>query len=183
MEKHMDRRLPCWERLAEECDELFDSLIHKYENKLDGKEKLKHFDVLCDFHILGQAEEELKEIKEKYSIELQRELIPWIKNEIQKNDLFKIENWKPYRQPQAIMNVFIGYRKLFKLKHLFFQLSLSYDCILDTCTYCEKTDNDGHFGLLLYGWKDINDEKLQPQNKIAVLDDNIIPESLWVFKY
>ncbi len=175
----MDRRLPSWEILAEECDDLFDNLIHKYENRFDGEEKIKHFDVIFRFYIGDIGDKEFEELKENCIEKLQPELIPWIKNEIQNTDLFKIENWKPFRQPINECNVFIGYRKLFQYKHFVFLLIFSYDCDLDTCIYCEKNDNNDHFALVSYGWKDINHEKLQPRNWFTILDDNIIPESFW----
>ena len=178
----MDRRLPCWESLARACDELFDSLINKYENKFDGEEKIKHFDVIFTNYTCGRGCEDFEELKEKYSNKLQPELIPWIKNELQKNELFKIENWKPYRHPINECDVYIGYRKLFQYKHYVFQLILTYDCYVpyvSPCIYCEKDDNIGHFDLVLHGWKDKNYEKLQPEDMITVLDDNILPESFW----
>lgn len=72
MEKHLEHRLS-WERLAEEGDELYDYLIHNYENMLDGEEKVKHFDV---GYITYGLMDEVLDINKKCSNELQKELVP-----------------------------------------------------------------------------------------------------------
>lgn len=79
--------------------------------------------------------------------------------------------------------MFLGYRKLFQYKQYVFQLSLLSNCEnSETCIYCKKRDYGSHFGVALYGWKDINHVKIQPDNLVTVLDDNILPESYWAEK-
>ena len=175
----MDRTKSSWERLAKEGDELFEHLINNYENMLDGEDKVKHFDVLVGFY---QHMDDASEIKEKYSFELQRELVPWIKKEFQKNELFKIENWKPFRDPDTYLYMFLGYRNLFQYKHYIFRLSLSSDCDNDDCIYCEPGVNKSNFCLAIYGWKDENHVKIQPTELFTILDDNILPETFWAKK-
>ncbi len=176
MGKHMYQKRYGWESIVEEADDLFDDLIHKYENKFDGEEKIKHFDVGAGWYSLF---DEASEIKEKYNDEIQRELVPWIKNEFQNNELFKIENWKPFRNRYEYVFMYLGYRKLFQYKHYIFQLALLSDCELDECKYCEKKEYGFHFGLEICGWKERNHVELHPVNIITILDDNIVPKSFW----
>jgi len=172
MEKHMNQNtILNWKIVAEEGQDLFDGLIRKFENMFDGEDKVKHFDVGYRWCRLRDAADE---IREKYSNQIQRELVQWIKKEFQTNELFKIENWKPYRNPYEIEFMFLGYRKLFQYKHCIFQLILLYDCDMYNCKYCDKEDYGGHFSVVLYSVRDINVH--------SVLDDNIIPESDWVIK-
>jgi hypothetical protein len=149
----------------------------------DGEDKVKHFDVGYRWCKLRDAADE---IREKYSNQIQRELVQWIKKEFQTNELFKIENWKPYRNPYEIVFMFLGYRKLFQYKHCIFQLILLYECDGDDdtciCKYCENEEYTPHFGVMLFGWRDIKYEKLQPENILTVFDDNMVPEWYWAIK-
>jgi hypothetical protein len=80
--------------------------------------------------------------------------------------------------------MFLGYRKLFQFKHYYFQLTISSSCenITSVCKYCEKEDYGRHFGVALYGWRDISHMNLQPVNVLHILDDNLIPEKRWFEK-
>ena len=177
----MDRKIRNWETLAKDGDELFEYLINNYENMLDGEDKVKHFDIENGDYL----SDDTIYIKDTYSDELQKELVPWIKNEFQKNELFKIENWKPFRDHNLYFSyIYLGYRNLFQFKHYIFQLTISFGCEEeDTCIHCIKENLIGTFrirlGLGLYGWKDENYVKLQPRDRITVLDDNILPETYW----
>ena len=167
----MDRKIRNWETLAKDGDELFEYLINNYEKMLDGEDKVKHFNIDKAKHFNidngDYLEDCVIEIKETYSDELQKELAPWIKNEFQKNELFKIENWKPFRDCDLYLSfIYLGYRKMFQFKHYIFQLAISFGCEeRDTCIHCIKEDLIGkfkiRFGLGLYGWKDENHVKLE----------------------
>jgi hypothetical protein len=177
MEKHLDHKNVSWENIAKEGDELFDYLIHNYKNMFDKEEKIKHFDIDIGWFMLF---EESREVKEKYNDEIQRELVPWIKKEFQNNELFKIENWKPFRNQHIYTHMYLGYRKLFQYKQYIFQLSLLSRCYNNIPTFSnEKKIMGAIFELQLCGWKEINHEKLQPANIITILDDNIVPKSFW----
>jgi hypothetical protein len=182
MESHMDKNgMYNWKSVAKEGNELFEYLIQNYYNMLDGEDKIKHFDVGFGWYwLIGDA----FKIKMKDSDEIQHELIPWIKREFNEGELFKKKNWKPFRNQDTIIYMFLGYKRLFQFKHYYFQLTLSSDCENDTinCKYCQKEDYGNHFGVALYGWKDINYDKLQPVNVLHILEDNMIPESHWAKK-
>lgn len=182
MEKHMNKNcISNWKEIAKEGEELFEYLLSKYEIMLDGDDKVKHFDIGSEW---GMLTDKADEFKETYSDDIQRELVPWIRDEIHKGGLFKLENWRPFRDHYTLFDMFLGYRKLFQYKEYLFQLSLLSACENDIsiCKYCEKGDYGRHFGVVLYGWRDVNRVKLQPVDFITVLDDNIIPESYWCIK-
>jgi hypothetical protein len=166
-----------WDKFLVEGDILYNYMLNNFENMFDGDSKIKHFDIVCGLFALTEY---IDEIKEQYNDDIQKELILWIKKELEENRLFQKDSWKPFRDPDLIIYMFFGYRKMFQYKNYYFQLSLSTDCEYnDECEYCKNKENTRHFGLAFYGWKDINKEKLQPDNLLFVPSDNIIPESFW----
>ena len=184
MEKYMDKNgTRNWRVAAEECDKLFEDFLPHYKNMLDGEDKIKHFSMGGGWWSLR---DHVDKIREEIKDDIQRELVPWIKNEFQKNYLINIENWRPFRDFYLIVDVYLGYKKLFQYKHYVFQLILLYECDGDSdtciCKYCENGEYTPHFGVILFGWRDINYEKLQPENILTVLDDNMVPEWYWAIK-
>ena len=109
-----------WRVLAEECDKLFEDFVPHYKNMLDGEDKIKHF---CMKGRSWGLMEDVNEIREEIKDDIQRQLVPWIKNEFQKNDLTNIENWRPVRDFYLIIDVYLGYKKLFQYKHYFFYIN------------------------------------------------------------
>ena len=184
MEQYLDKTgVRNWQDAAEECDKIFEDFLPHYKNMLDGEDKIKHF---CMKGRSWGLMDHVNEIREEIKDDIQRQLVPWIKNEFQKNDLTNIENWRPVRDFYLIIDVYLGYKKLFQYKHYFFQLILLVECDGDDetyiCKYCRNKEHTPHFGVILFGWKDINYEKLQPENFITVLDDNMIPKWYWDLK-
>jgi hypothetical protein len=148
-----------WEKLVKEGEVLFDYMIHNFETMFDGEFKIKHFDIEIGFIGLTSYAEEIKEM---YNDDIQKELIQWIKNEKRENALFQNHNWKPFRDPDLLLYMFLGYKKLFQYKEYVFQLSIITDCDLEICDYCKIKENSIHFCLTLYGWKDGSSAVLQP---------------------
>lgn len=182
MERFMNKKfIFSWQKVVEEADILFDYLIRKYETMLDGEDKIKHFDIMSGYYYLI---DEADEMKEAYSDKIQSLLVPWIRNEFKIGDLLKIHNWRPFRDPDLLVRMFLGYRKFFQYKHYLFQLTVSWYCENDTtiCKYCAKGDYGRHFGVALYGWRDIKYKNLQPLDILPILDDNLYPESHWSVK-
>lgn len=166
-----------WEKLIKEGESLFDYMIHNFETLLDNETKIKHFDIEN-----GQCglQEYTDEIKEKYFNDIQPELIKWIKCESDTKDLFDYNNWKPFRDPEFILYMFLGYNKIFQYDKYIFLLSLKTDCDNEECE-CHKTErkNTVHFGLTFFGWKDDRYAKLQPYNTFITPTGIYMPNSWW----
>jgi hypothetical protein len=74
----------------------------------------------------------------------------------------------------------LGYRKMFQYKQYYFQLAIDARCgICINCNYCKKEEYNKHFILALYGWKDDDHDKLQPDDAIVIPNDNIMPDYYW----
>jgi hypothetical protein len=167
---------PCWSRFLIEGDELFNYMLNNFENMFDGNLKIKHFDIRDEaIYDIGS-----EEIMQKYDEEIQKDLIQWIKNELTEKRLFEKNNWKPFRDKYLLTYMYLGYRKLFQFKKYYLQLGLEAACVeSETCKYCEKNENQKHFQLILYGWKDENCDKLQPDERFTIVSNNIIPDHYW----
>jgi hypothetical protein len=149
-------------------------MVCNFESLFDRNTIIKHFDIrpgvygLNDFIIL---------IKSQSYTDIQNKLISWIHNENSIGQLFKSENWKPFRNQELLTSMYLGYKKLFQYNQYYFQLILEPDC--GECEYCKYTKNSIHFELVLYGWKDDNTMRLQPDNRAIILSDTIMPEYYW----
>jgi len=151
-------------------------MIHNFKNMFDG-DLIKHFNIRNGIYHLNN---EPNEIKDKYSNDLQKELIIWINKEFEANELFKSNNWKPFRDQDILTYMFFGYRKMFQFKQYYFQLTLDTNCdTYESCEYCKNKTNLIHFKLALWGWKEDGKENLQPDNIISILSDNIMPDHYW----
>jgi hypothetical protein len=171
-----------WEELVKEGEMLFDYMISNFENMIDGESNIKHFDIENgDYGFTCYVDE----IKEKYYDDIQKNLIIWIKKEFDTNELFINNNWKPFRDPELITCMFLGYKKMFQFDKYMFQLILKTDCDNEECD-CRIgkkrrniTDNTIHFGLTFYGWIDDRYSTLQPYNILTMSADMSMPAKLW----
>lgn len=170
--------LKYWDEHVEEGEKSYEYLISNFHKMFDG-DIIKHFNIR---HVTPQTISYIGDIKEKYINELQKELIPWINIEFECGRLNDKNNWKPFRDRYSIELMYLGYNKLFTYKQYYFQLvieSYIWYCV-ENCPYCKEEDDDLiHFELALYGWKDEEFEKIQPDNDYIVLSDNLMPERDW----
>ena len=175
-----------WDRLVLEGETLYTYMINNYDKMFDGEKTIKHFGIAIGSIGFGDY---VNEIKEKYHTDIQNELIPWIKKEIESNNLFQNKNWNTFRDPDILVWMFLGYRKMFQYKQYIFQLSLDASCGYEFadvfCKYCSNKEyNSGEdtarFLLVFYGWKDEKYENLQPEDFLTISDDYLMPESFWM---
>jgi len=167
-----------WNRFVEEGEELYNYMIDNFNNMIDG-ESIKHFDIVYGpYHTIKY----IFDIKEKYFNDIHKEIIPWIKKEFDSKSLFKYNNWIPFRDQDAMVDMFLGYRKLFQYKEYFFQLTMLSQCDKLKCNDCniEELTLYKHFGLALYGWKEGN--TIQPDNLFTLNEDNIMPDKYWYWE-
>ena len=171
-----------WDRLVLEGETLYTYMINNYDKMFDGEKTIKHFGI--EIGSLG-LQDYVDEILENYYTGIQEELIVWLKKEKDDNRLFENKNWNTFRDPDILLWMFLGYRKMFQYKHYIFQISLNTRCgyvLDDDCKYCTGKEHHSCFGLVLYGWKDEKYENLQPNNRIAILDDYLMPEPVWMYE-
>ncbi len=156
-----------WEEFLIEGDELFNYMKHTFETMFEGDKIIKHFYITYGIYDLKKY---AKELNDQYCKEIQKELIPWIKNELEDDKLFDNTNWKPFRDDIYIEFMHLGYKKIFQYKNFYFQLILDESCGI--CNYCKiNNDNRTHFELALYGWKD--------DGRFKISENNILPEIFW----
>jgi hypothetical protein len=171
-----------WPKLVEEGNKLYTYLINNFEELFDGN-NIPHF-YIRDWYYYYDIEDGDK-INELYGKDIEKELIPWIKNEYKENRLFNRELWKPFRHHLHLSEMFNGYRKLFQYKQYYFQLGMESICENNNnCKYCidNKVQLVPLFCLALYGWKKDTSDMLQPEERVSIPLDNIIPERDWKIK-
>lgn len=163
--------------LIKEAEESYEYMIHNYNDMFDG-DTIKHFDIrYASPMTIGHADD----VKEKWYNEIHKGLVAWIHNEYESGRLFERTNWKPFRDRYTLVDVHLGYYKLFVYKNNYFHLGVEtelYDCTPE-CRYCNNGNSSIHFELKLYGWKDDSSEMIHSQNKITILSDNLMPEIDW----
>jgi hypothetical protein len=169
--------LKYWNEHVQEGEQSYEYLITNFHKMFDG-DTIKHFNIR---YVTPQTIIYIDDIKEKYINELQKELIPWINIEFECGRLTNKNNWKPFRDRYSIELMYLGYNKLFQYKQYYFQLVIEsdiWDCV-ENCPYCIENESLTHFELALYGWKDEEFEKIQPDNNYIVSSDNMMPEKDW----
>ena len=172
-----------WEECVAEGNTLFEYMIHNFDSMFDDR-SIKHFDIR--YTTIGMIIYS-HVIRNKYRKQIQPNLITWIKEELDSKRLLEYSNWKPRRDAYEYSFMHMGYNKLFTYKHYYFQLGIQSDCVdcVDCvdCIDCNKADNQIHFELLLYGWdkKDPHVDKLQPEHKVILPHNRMIPDSFWIW--
>jgi hypothetical protein len=166
----------CWDRFLIEGDELFNSMITEFHDMFNTNMTVKHYCIRNE----GVYDHGSKEVGEQYDDDIQKELVPWIQNEFKSGRLFTKTLWKPFRDCCAPLHMYLGYKVMFTFKHYYFQLILDSGCYSKMCKYCDGNENNNvHFELVLYGWKDETSEKLQPYTIDPIPLNNMLPERFW----
>jgi hypothetical protein len=173
-----------WEQFLEEGNDLYEYMTNNFDTMFDG-ESIKHFEIRE-----GQLTYiyNLKNLSEEHGEYIQKELIPWIKNEHNENRLFDKTLWKPFRDQYHLHEMYYGYRRLFQYRHYYFQLIMETECILDICKYCILSGatnsihriTEEHFSVTLYSWKEDGSNMFQPSNNLSIPSDNMMPEFDWI---
>ena len=168
-----------WDRFAIEGDVLFTYMTENYQDMFDG-DIIKHFSIRNEGCVDIGSDELMKE----HRSEIEKELVVWIRNEIEKKTLFDNNNWRAFRDKYTLVDMYLGYKILFQFKQYFLQLAIDEyidDC--EDCNYCLRDDINPHFQLVLCGWKvNENDTFIEPYTNFPILPDNIMPEKFWNMK-
>ena len=171
---YKSENMPCdWDKCIEEGNKSFEYMVHNYDKMFD-KSVIKHFNI--HYTTRGMMSY-YRIIRSNYREKIQPSLIEWINEE--SYTLFEYSNWKPQRDAYEYSAMYMGYNKLFKYKHYYFQLGLHYYC--DECEYCNIETNRVHFELYLYGWdkRDPDIDNIQPIDHDVVISNLIIPDTFW----
>lgn len=172
-------------------DKLFQYMNTNFENMFIGDETIKHFNIKSGRRsILYIAEDFFNEkIKDDYSYKMTEqfknsiliECIPWIKNEFQTNRLIDKTHWRPFRDPDMLLDIFLGYKYIFQYKQYYFQLVLETECEIDDCIDCfpdKKNIDSIHFELAMWGWENMESS----YGIFKPLSDTSMPDNYWEMK-
>jgi hypothetical protein len=159
----------CWNKFLLNENNYYKCLTDNFENYFD-EDHIKHFDIKdwdSGYHY------DAHELKIKYNDDIQKELIKWIKKEVEEQRLFQKNNWKPFCDRTYIAEMYLGYRKVFQYDDHYFQLGMDYECYVDNCKYCETNPLLFRFLLLVY----------RP-NEPEILESNdfMMPEKDWNYQ-
>jgi hypothetical protein len=157
-----------WDGFLIEGNLLFNYMKENFELLFD-ENNIKHFD-LRDWN--DGYDDNTQEMLALYNDNIQKELIQWIQEEIKEERLFQRNDWKPFRYPIYIAEMYLGYRKLFEYNNHFFQLAIEVACYVQNCKYCKVDDDNNHchFSIILY-------ENSKPE--ILKANNYMMPESDW----
>lgn len=173
----VEQKSLCWDVFLIHGELLFNYLIHNFESMINRDLSI------IDFEIVDRQRRfayEIDKINEIYYDNIQKELEIWIMNEYKNNKLFEKNNWKPFRDLELMTDMFLGYKYMFQYKQYYFQLAIESNYFISENT---MNNNTAHFELVLYGWKNEQSEKLQPDDKVIIISpDNIMPERYWEIK-
>ena len=191
----------CWNRFLIEGEELFEYMTHNFNDMFDKDSRIKHFNIRYEaIYDVGS-----QELKEKYGAEIQNELVPWIKKELEDNRLFDKTLWKPFRDIYSLSTMYLGYRKIFVFRPnynnseilennnelppalnmrgtYYFQLSLEQDCDEDLCKECNLDNTkifNKHFEIIIHNWIDDKTNELYYNRRSYVLSDFLMSENEW----
>lgn len=166
-----------WGEFVKEGNELYNYMLNNFNDMINEK-SIRHFDVEIGTYNMTRY---IDDIKERYFYDIQKELIPWIKREFNNKELLEYNNWIPVRDPDVLTIMFLGYRKMFQFNKYIFQLTITSQCNNETCENCKLGESiaTNHFSTALYGWREENKVNIQPTDVYPLLQDNIIPDSLW----
>lgn len=174
-----------WNDFLIEGDELYSLMTNNFDSFIDGN-TIKHF---CIIDGIYKRIKDTDEMTNEISNDIEKELLPWIKKELEEGRLFDKTIWRPFYNICAITRMYYGYKYLFNYKEYIFQLAIEKYCELDECTYCNTNNttsicclNSQHFCLALYGWKEEGSNMLQPYKNSMIPEDNIMPEQHWIYQ-
>jgi hypothetical protein len=168
-----------WKEIVKENNKLFDYMTANFQSMYDGDLIVKHFEIRYEY----TNDSGSKEIMNKHGDNIQKELIPWIYKEYREHRLFDTTNWMPFRDSYNHRWSYLGYKILFNFQNYYFKLGIEEQCDIKGCVYCQNNENQIHFQLKIYGWKENeNDTFLKPFYNRPVPSNNIIPDKDWIRK-
>jgi hypothetical protein len=176
-----DKELPWhWKEFLKEGDMLFEYMTTNFESMFDG-DKIKHFNIVDGISGSGNAAIDVDQYMKAHIDDIQKELVVWIKKEYEEGRLFQKELWKPFRDCYVMTSMFLGYKRMFRYRNSYTQISLISSCeFYGDCEHCIKDYDTRSFSLLVYGWNDEFCTTLRPYDvPIPDSETMIMPECIW----
>lgn len=169
-----------YELFSAEGDSMFPYMVEHFDSLFKNDSKMRHFSIRYEEN--SYLSDEIDLLNATCLEELHDHILPWITLEKTEGRLFDKQYWRPIRDNYHSSLFYMGYKKMVQYKHYFFQLSITKDCDYDDCKDCMNKDNDWfiHFELVLFGWKDEQHICLQPNNRIQIGSDDMLPERFWI---
>jgi hypothetical protein len=167
-----------WNGFIEEGNECFQYMIRHFNNMFH-ENTIKHFDIRYTSY---NTRDYIQHVKDMCGREIELALVSWIHDEYHNHWLFEDKNWKPVRDGIYHDSMYLGYNKLFMYKEYYFQLAVESGCRCEDCLLSDNPEYPAHFELALYGWKNDTSDVLQPDNRVTVLSDCMLPDSEWNLK-
>ncbi len=158
-----------WDRFLIEGDALFEYMTHNFETMITGN-TITNFDIEAGLYWLSSEAEELCD---KYKLDIQANLVPWIMEEYNTHRLFNKENWKPFRDLCQLTSMHFGYKILFEYNNHYLQLGIVNDY---------NGEKIIKFILALYGWNNESGKYVQHNIISELPSTKIMPESFWNIK-
>jgi len=166
-----------WEKFIIRGNALYNYMIHNFENMFENESSIKNFEIVDIFYMFSIT---IKNIIIQHNQDIHNQLFLWIKNEFKENRLFDKNLWKPFRDVEVMTDMVLGYRYMFKYNQYYFQLCIdSYYFIDNDFINGIYNNNFAFFELALYGWINENNDKLQPNNMVAIPLNNFMPDIYW----
>ena len=170
-----------WQKMLARGDEFFTYMISNFNSMFINDTFVKHFEINEDSRYNMEIyETDDKDAQNKLLDDIQKELVPWIKNEHKSGRLFENTNWMPFPGGCgcSVYETYLGYRYMFLYKDLYFQLSINEDCIPEECKYCDGNEFNMRFELVFEGQKDESSNKLKPHDH-EIGPENTIAAQYW----
>jgi hypothetical protein len=170
-----------WTAHEQKGDKLYKFILDNFDTMFEGDTLIKEFDIRP-----GEYGLPLNDIMDTFGDDIQKQLIPWIKNELEQKLLFDRTLWKSKRDKCWITASYLAYKRMFQYKNYFLQLIID-----DCCGKCDYLIDDEkcrydiciHFELALHAWIDEESGHIEPDKCFSnILIDMMYPEKWWNLK-
>lgn len=167
-----------WEKCIEKGKKLHQCMIDTFDDSFDDDGKIVEFNI---YYVYASTDLEAQHLVEDgFKDEIHEKLLPWLHEERRSGRLFQQKDWKPFRDPYDIVDIFYGYRKLFVFDKYYFQLEVDDWGIHQEDGSIKKTVT---FHLRVYGWKEKDTSYVQHYGHVLINEDTMrMPSHDWYVK-
>lgn len=166
-----------WEEFMKQGNELYQCMVETFDDAFDESGKIVDFRIYHMYHSTYLEAEHLA--LDGWKAEIHERLLPWLHEEHRSGRLFQQKDWKPFRDPDDMLYMFYGYRKLFVYDRNLHEYDKYYlQLVLDDWGIRQE---DGsmkdtvNFHLRLYGWKEKGDDEpyISHHRRVPINEDTM----------